>query len=405
MDEDPLFLAKTYGRLPLLQEAYAFTYEHNVTSKEIKFFLYKANEEGKFIKDCLIHEAQEDINQLCGNLLDPESANHHSVITLTLEQYKQFSNAKKKKASYSQWSCCILFLYWFLIIPCALTSIFSSMVAYLAATTLEKKMSFLEKIQFEFALLVVIGNFTSYCTFNLTNMSTEVKNTCENLATRKSVQQNNNTPTHPTLIGMTLFFSLFGTLANIGFAFFSMSGLFNLKDFSKTPLYIKDGFIYANMYCSLFSSLFNFSAKALKLMKKWSEAPEGNISYISASVSFIIFSDTCINTLGAFLGIEKITQMIFSPTHSSTKNLCLSINILMCVSYVFLTFGMAREGSEKAVKWLEQACHAPNKYQTVNPDDNHSDQLVSLIDDSNHSTLFSKRQETGCCASLTFSKN
>lgn len=384
IDDNLSCLKEEYGRLPLLQETYLVAPDSQNSNNNK---LYKVGDSGQ-LTECKLDDAgQKLINDLYESYNAPDEAKENiRLLDLDLSNCKKLYQAKRKKEIYTQWSPLINFLYWVLITPCAFTAIFSSMVAYLSANTLAEKMSLPESLKPTFAGLIVLSNFFSYCTFNLTNMNEEVKKTCENFSKQK-------TPTlfetlsllmnillfRNRILSITVFFSVFGTCANIGFAYFSMKHLFLMPEFNGASAGLVNFFIIMNMGCSLFSSIFNFSAKAQNLVEKWSAPSNRWPTIINCVFSLIILSDTCINALGAYLGIENITQITIEPPTIAWKNACFAINLLMCISYVFLTFGMARNGSEKTIKWAEDSCAAREKYQSANIEDDPSDSRTPLL--------------------------
>lgn len=425
------YINQLQGKLILHQELYFFA--PGSTSAESSITLWKCWEDGSLTQSPLDKNGTKIIKDLFSAL---SSRNEYSSVSLTQAQYKQFCIAKRKKEDYGQWSYFVWSAYWFLIIPCAATSIFSSMVAYLAANTLETNIGMPKIMRLGFSTSIVSGNFSSYCTFNLTGMSEEVKKICKNLSQQKmSILDEIYKKPGETLVNLplsfvqlcvtlpeniyrnpietaTLFFTIFGTCANIGFAYFSMTNLFNMPEFQEVDDRVKAAFIYANMYGALFSSTLNFSAKTYDLIKKCDlstvEWPTTLCTLISAIIntntilSGCILADTFCNTLGAYLGIQNIIQSTITSHDATLQSAYFAIGLIMCASYVFLTFGMARNGAEKAIQW-SSSCSQSQKTE-IEEDTIHTALLDSNSNSSesltanNHYPLFANKRSTSKAA-------
>jgi hypothetical protein len=306
-----------------------------------------------------------------------------SLINLKINGLKQFNEIKKQQQSAANWGPIVQGLYWFIYIPCVISMIFSTMVAFLAGRTLADEFGIPKKLDSAFIYYATASNAVSYCTFNLTTMNTKVTNLCESIS-EGSFNDSFKLPWKILLPVVLL--TIFGMAANLGFAFFSMHHFFQIAALNQAvPQDWQLAFIIANVYVSIYTGIFNFAASALEQTKKIfpnqiGETLEPNQtekalepktsrpSFINFLTTAFILTDTSFNCLGAFLGIAGLTGYLNPRDNKEIHHLCLALNIMMTVSYDYLTFGMSRGGCEKLIRWLEASLHSHGDYQRVNND-------------------------------------
>ena len=188
--------------------------------------------------------------------------------------------------------------------------------------------------------------------------------------------------------------------ANLGFAFFSMHHFFQIAALNQAvPQDWQLAFISANVYVSIYTGMFNFAASALEQTKKILEPNISRPSFINFLTTAFILTDTSFNCLGAFLGIAELTGYLNPRDNKEIHHLCLALNIMMTVSYDYLTFGMSRNGCEKLIRWLEASFHSNGDHQRSNDDARSSDENSPLLSASDYS-FFQDDVETNkrsCC--------
>ena len=148
-------------RPALLQENYI------ISSGDNTYSLFKILDNGKLKKYTLNDEATSSLEELYNAYKTDEAS---SLKNLDINGLKKFDEIKKQKQLATDWSPIVQGLYWFIYIPCVISMIFSTMVAFLAGTTLAAEFGIPKKSSSAFIYYATASNAVSYCTFNLTTI-------------------------------------------------------------------------------------------------------------------------------------------------------------------------------------------------------------------------------------------
>ena len=291
---------------------------------------------------------------------DLSSPNSSESKKLDLKKLSTFNEIKRHKQLTSPWSTSVYILYGAIITPCFISMFFSTMVAYLSSTSLTDELGISGALKTVLISWATLSNFISYANFNLTTMNMKATDLCQSI-TDNTFKDAFNLPWK--LLAPVIILTAFGMLANLGFAYFSMSGFFNMTGIKNTDFALKCrmGFVIANVVASIFTGIFNFAASSFDQTKKISESKCQCISGANAALTTAIVTDTTINCLGGFLGILSILALV-KISDKSTGALILAG--VMAASYDYLTLGMARNGSEKAIHYLGMFCGARGNNKT-----------------------------------------